>query len=223
MLLNPQTLFVNVPRLSLTNLYFPAGIRRFRPRCRFLYLLTIWTSSVQWLPQVRRSPHVSSWCSLLGTSLRPTCNCLPFSYSFSSIETEDGDYMFCFDNTFSSVSEKLIFFELILDNMDVDENPDEWKEYIHGTDVVDMKLEDIMVRMHSRCEAQFTFSHYLLCSQPYTLPQKYIFHCIGSHVTCTGHSGSQLHTHNKINILSVKFASAVNSKMALTSRLFQEQ
>ncbi|XP_038572347.1 transmembrane emp24 domain-containing protein 5 [Micropterus salmoides] len=61
-----------------------------------------------------------------------------------TIETEDGDYMFCFDNTFSSVSEKLIFFELILDNMDADEDPDDWKEYVHGTDILDMKLEDIM-------------------------------------------------------------------------------
>uniref|UniRef100_A0A1A8FAE2 Transmembrane emp24 protein transport domain containing 5 n=1 Tax=Nothobranchius korthausae TaxID=1143690 RepID=A0A1A8FAE2_9TELE len=57
---------------------------------------------------------------------------------------ETGDYMFCFDNTFSTISEKLIFFELILDNMDMAEDPDDWKEYIHGTDMLDMKLEDIM-------------------------------------------------------------------------------
>lgn len=61
-----------------------------------------------------------------------------------TVETEEGDYMFCFDNTFSAVSEKIIFFELILDNMDADEDPDDWKEYVHGTDMLDMKLEDIM-------------------------------------------------------------------------------
>lgn len=55
--------------------------------------------------------------------------------------------MFCFDNTFSTVSEKLVFFELILDNMDTDEDPDNWKEYVHGIDTLDMKLEDIMVRL----------------------------------------------------------------------------
>ncbi|KAM7012733.1 transmembrane emp24 domain-containing protein 5 [Tautogolabrus adspersus] len=66
-----------------------------------------------------------------------------------TVETEDGDYMFCFDNTFSSVSEKLIFFELILDNMDTDEDPDDWKEYVHGTDILDMKLEDIMDAMNN--------------------------------------------------------------------------
>ncbi|XP_049573415.1 transmembrane emp24 domain-containing protein 5 isoform X1 [Syngnathus scovelli] len=66
-----------------------------------------------------------------------------------TVETEDGDYMFCFDNTFSSVSEKLVFFELILDNMDGDDEPEDWKEYVHGTDVLDMKLEDIMDTINS--------------------------------------------------------------------------
>lgn len=56
--------------------------------------------------------------------------------------------MFCFDNTFSTVSEKIIFFELILDNMGDDNNDaEDWKQYVHGTDMVDMKLEDIMVRI----------------------------------------------------------------------------
>ncbi|XP_061154187.1 transmembrane emp24 domain-containing protein 5 [Syngnathus typhle] len=66
-----------------------------------------------------------------------------------TVETEDGDYMFCFDNTFSSVSEKLVFFELILDNMDADDEPEDWKDYVHGTDVLDMKLEDIMDTINS--------------------------------------------------------------------------
>ncbi|XP_060933478.1 transmembrane emp24 domain-containing protein 5 [Limanda limanda] len=66
-----------------------------------------------------------------------------------TVETEDGDYMFCFDNTFSSVSEKIIFFELILDNMDADKDPDDWKEYVQGTDTLDMRLEDIMETINS--------------------------------------------------------------------------
>ncbi|XP_031724349.1 transmembrane emp24 domain-containing protein 5 [Anarrhichthys ocellatus] len=61
------------------------------------------------------------------------------------VDTEDGDYMLCFDNTFSTVSEKLVFFELILDNMDQDDEAvEDWKEYVQGTDMLDMKLEDIM-------------------------------------------------------------------------------
>lgn len=67
-----------------------------------------------------------------------------------TIECEDGDYMFCFDNSFSSVSEKIIFFELILDNMETEgEESEDWKEYVHGTDMLDMKLEDIMDTINS--------------------------------------------------------------------------
>ncbi|KAJ3600049.1 hypothetical protein NHX12_034001, partial [Muraenolepis orangiensis] len=67
-----------------------------------------------------------------------------------TVETEDGDYALCFDNTFSAVSEKVIFFELILDNMDQDiADSEDWKEYIQGTDMLDMKLEDIMDTINS--------------------------------------------------------------------------
>ncbi|XP_016401105.1 transmembrane emp24 domain-containing protein 5 [Sinocyclocheilus rhinocerous] len=61
-----------------------------------------------------------------------------------AVETEEGDYMFCFDNTFSAVSEKVIFFELILDNMGDGEESEDWKAYVQGADLLDMKLEDIM-------------------------------------------------------------------------------
>lgn len=66
------------------------------------------------------------------------------------METEDGDYMFCFDNTFSTISEKVIFFELILDNMGEDgQDEEDWKKYVTGTDLLDMKLEDILVSILS--------------------------------------------------------------------------
>lgn len=62
------------------------------------------------------------------------------------METEAGDYMFCFDNTFSTISEKVIFFELILDNMGEEaQEQEDWKRYIPDTDVLEMKLEDILV------------------------------------------------------------------------------
>ncbi|KAJ7332459.1 hypothetical protein JRQ81_014639 [Phrynocephalus forsythii] len=48
-----------------------------------------------------------------------------------TVETEEGDYMFCFDNTFSTLSEKVIFFELILDNMG-DEEQEDWKKEVKG-------------------------------------------------------------------------------------------
>lgn len=56
--------------------------------------------------------------------------------------------MFCFDNTFSTISEKVIFFELIMDNMeDQEQEQEEWKKYITGTDMLDLKLENILVSM----------------------------------------------------------------------------
>lgn len=76
-------------------------------------------------------------------------NLLSLALSFSVEALENGDYMFCFDNTFSTVSEKLIFFELILDNMDTTEDPDDWKEFVHETDMLGMKLEDLMVRVQT--------------------------------------------------------------------------
>ncbi|XP_003418525.1 transmembrane emp24 domain-containing protein 5 isoform X2 [Loxodonta africana] len=78
-----------------------------------------------------------------------------------TVETEVGDYMFCFDNTFSTVSEKVIFFELILDNMGEQEQEQDWKKYITGTDVLDMKLEDILdliIKIIFSEDKQLTFS-----------------------------------------------------------------
>ncbi|XP_053436218.1 transmembrane emp24 domain-containing protein 5-like [Nycticebus coucang] len=62
-----------------------------------------------------------------------------------TVETEVGDYM-SFDNTFSTISKKkVIFFELILDNMgEQTQGQEDWKKYITGTDMLDMKLEDIL-------------------------------------------------------------------------------
>ncbi|XP_053326233.1 transmembrane emp24 domain-containing protein 5 [Spea bombifrons] len=67
-----------------------------------------------------------------------------------TVETVDGDYQFCFDNTFSHMYEKVIFFELILDHMGDEGNEQEdWKNYIIGTDMLDMKLEDILETINS--------------------------------------------------------------------------
>ncbi|KAM5148093.1 transmembrane emp24 domain-containing protein 5 [Mantella aurantiaca] len=67
-----------------------------------------------------------------------------------TVETIDGDYQFCFDNTFSRLSEKVIFFELILDHMNEEGNdPEDWKNYVVGADLLDMKLEDILESINS--------------------------------------------------------------------------
>ncbi|KAG8555675.1 hypothetical protein GDO81_017776 [Engystomops pustulosus] len=67
-----------------------------------------------------------------------------------TLETVDGDYQFCFDNTFSRISEKVIFFELILDHLNEEvEEQEDWKNYVTGTDLLDMKLEDILETINS--------------------------------------------------------------------------
>ncbi|XP_016144489.1 transmembrane emp24 domain-containing protein 5-like isoform X2 [Sinocyclocheilus grahami] len=53
------------------------------------------------------------------------------------------------DGVHAAVSEKVIFFELILDNMGDGEESEDWKAYVQGTDLLDMKLEDIMDTINS--------------------------------------------------------------------------
>ncbi|KAM9115473.1 transmembrane emp24 domain-containing protein 1 [Pangshura tecta] len=57
--------------------------------------------------------------------------------------TEAGDYKLCFDNSFSTISEKLVFFELIFDSPQEDEDGDNWAEVVEPEEMLDMKIEDI--------------------------------------------------------------------------------
>ncbi|NWI19414.1 TMED1 protein, partial [Crypturellus soui] len=73
--------------------------------------------------------------------------------------TEAGDYRLCFDNSFSAVSEKLVFFELLFDGPhgdgDGDGDGDAWLEAAEPEDSLDVKIEDIkesIETMRSRLE-----------------------------------------------------------------------
>ncbi|KAM6219535.1 transmembrane emp24 domain-containing protein 1 [Rhynchocyon petersi] len=63
--------------------------------------------------------------------------------------TEAGDYRLCFDNSFSTISEKLVFFELIFDSLQDDEEVEGWAEAMGWADamepeeLLDVKMEDI--------------------------------------------------------------------------------
>ncbi|XP_045048461.2 transmembrane emp24 domain-containing protein 1 isoform X3 [Desmodus rotundus] len=57
--------------------------------------------------------------------------------------TEAGDYKLCFDNTFSTISEKLVFFELIFDSLQDDEEVEGWAEVVEPEEMLDVKMEDI--------------------------------------------------------------------------------
>ncbi|NXE17346.1 TMED1 protein, partial [Lophotis ruficrista] len=65
--------------------------------------------------------------------------------------TEAGDYKLCFDNSFSAISEKLVFFELLFDSArDDDDEEEEEEEEEDGDaaaaepgDALDVKIDDI--------------------------------------------------------------------------------
>ncbi|XP_006898843.1 PREDICTED: transmembrane emp24 domain-containing protein 1 [Elephantulus edwardii] len=69
--------------------------------------------------------------------------------------TEAGDYRLCFDNAFSTISEKLVFFELIFDSLQDDEEVEGWAEAMGWADAVepeemlDVKMEDIKESIES--------------------------------------------------------------------------
>uniref|UniRef100_A0AC11B336 Transmembrane p24 trafficking protein 1 n=1 Tax=Ovis aries TaxID=9940 RepID=A0AC11B336_SHEEP len=57
--------------------------------------------------------------------------------------TEAGDYKLCFDNSFSTISEKLVFFELIFDSLQDEEEVEGWAEAVEPEEILDVKMEDI--------------------------------------------------------------------------------
>ncbi|PIO18221.1 hypothetical protein AB205_0180210, partial [Aquarana catesbeiana] len=61
--------------------------------------------------------------------------------------TEAGDYMICFDNSFSTISEKLVFFEIIFDSQQGDDEPDSWADLVEPDELLDIKMEDIKPEM----------------------------------------------------------------------------
>lgn len=71
---------------------------------------------------------------------------LSVSFCLSRVEpTEAGDYKLCFDNSFSTISEKLVFFELIFDSLQDDEEVEGWAEAVEPEEMLDVKMEDIKV------------------------------------------------------------------------------
>ncbi|NXO01761.1 TMED1 protein, partial [Rhinopomastus cyanomelas] len=81
--------------------------------------------------------------------------------------TEAGDYRLCFDNSFSTISEKLVFFELLFDSPQEEEEEEEeeqeeeeeegdaWVEVAEPEAALDVKIQDIkesIETMRSRLE-----------------------------------------------------------------------
>lgn len=70
--------------------------------------------------------------------------------------TQEGDYEICFDNSFSHFSEKMVFFEIILEGQGGDVGGDEEWAGLEEPDasLLEYKLEDIRVSSRrARCRA----------------------------------------------------------------------
>jgi len=66
--------------------------------------------------------------------------------------SETGDYSFCFDNSFSQFSSKVVFFELYVasgDDEDEDEDDDEQFANLPDNTDYDIRLEDFKVKRTS--------------------------------------------------------------------------
>lgn len=64
--------------------------------------------------------------------------------------TEEGDYRICFDNSFSRMSEKMVYVEVIVDESDQDDDDDDdegWAGLAEPEDTLEYKLEDIRETM----------------------------------------------------------------------------
>ncbi|XP_068606386.1 transmembrane emp24 domain-containing protein 1a [Brachionichthys hirsutus] len=62
--------------------------------------------------------------------------------------TEGGDYRLCFDNSFSKLSEKMVFFEVII-NSQSRTGGDEWEDMALAESLVEYRLDDLRVRLDS--------------------------------------------------------------------------
>ncbi|XP_059414781.1 transmembrane emp24 domain-containing protein 1-like [Carassius carassius] len=58
--------------------------------------------------------------------------------------TEEGDYKICFDNSFSHISDKMVYVEVIVDGPEEeDEDDEDWAALAEPEDSLEYKLEDI--------------------------------------------------------------------------------
>ncbi|XP_075912229.1 transmembrane emp24 domain-containing protein 5-like isoform X1 [Petromyzon marinus] len=55
---------------------------------------------------------------------------------------EDGDYTVCFDNTFSRVSSKTVWMEVMVDDLDVQ---GDWRSFLSSQQMVDVQVDDLQV------------------------------------------------------------------------------
>lgn len=70
-------------------------------------------------------------------------------FTFRIEPTEEGDYRICFDNSFSHMSEKIVYVEVIVDAAEQDDEDEDWAGLAGPEDTLEYKLEDIRVHFIS--------------------------------------------------------------------------
>lgn len=70
-------------------------------------------------------------------------------FTFRIEPTEEGDYRVCFDNSFSRMSEKIVYVEVIVDAAEQDDEDEDWAGLAGPEDTLEYKLEDIRVHFIS--------------------------------------------------------------------------
>uniref|UniRef100_A0A8C9ZNN9 Transmembrane p24 trafficking protein 1a n=1 Tax=Sander lucioperca TaxID=283035 RepID=A0A8C9ZNN9_SANLU len=74
--------------------------------------------------------------------------------------TEGGDYRLCFDNSFSKLSEKMVFFEVIINGQSsAGGGQNEWADVATTESMLEYKLEDIKVKHLNYLMSFFLTSH----------------------------------------------------------------
>ena len=71
---------------------------------------------------------------------------------------ELGDHMFCFDNSFSHFTDKLVFFAVVDDSRGMSE--EDWSKFGNEGLELDVKVEDIRVSLSSRVHG-----HCIVCAK----------------------------------------------------------
>lgn len=95
--------------------------------------------------------------------------------------TQEGDYEICFDNSFSHFSEKMVFFEIILEGQGGDVGGDEEWAGLEEPDgsLLEYKLEDIRVSC-LLCLCVFLNSWYICSISRFTDKKVWYWWCIQS-------------------------------------------
>ncbi|XP_048024913.1 transmembrane emp24 domain-containing protein 1a isoform X1 [Megalobrama amblycephala] len=82
--------------------------------------------------------------------------------------TEEGDYRICFDNSFSRVSEKMVYMEVIVDGPEEEtEDEDDWAALAEPEDSLEYKLEDIRVHQ-SNISSFIAKTQWMLCTRTWS-------------------------------------------------------